>query len=209
MTGTAPAFAADFPYGHLRGNDMATDPTNSEAKGPPIAVSGDEAAAGAEDARDSEFSRTFGERAISDLERRARLTANPLYIWQAILRCFVHDLPLTDYCLNYIKSTAMLLHPLIEDAMSTQPQIEADDAIGRLAAALQISGRQGKPNAFIALRRNRDHEIDAAREVAIALGITAVKHRVSERRQMQRRIAEGRKLLGWHYPKRAKPIPQQ
>jgi hypothetical protein len=78
---------------------------------------------------------------LADLHRLTNLTANPLYVWEAILVCTLHDSPLPAWCLDYIKTTAVLLHDLIDDAQSEHPKNSAAAATAKVAAALQMARR--------------------------------------------------------------------
>lgn len=145
---------------------------------------------------------------IADLERRARVTANPLYVWNAILRSFMEGYELTDYMLEYIKSISIQLSPLIEDAWSSEPKIKPEDALAEVLAALLITGPQGKPNAFIRLRR--DSELESEYFLATFPRLQGSprpppKH-LNDVRNLKRRIAAGRKLAGW--PTRTKLPPK-
>jgi hypothetical protein len=148
-------------------------------------------------------SRATAEERVADWERRARLTANPLYVWRAMLSCFMYEIPLTEYCLDYIKHSSVQFFDLIEDATSEKPTIDPLKAVTAVPRVLQITNGQGKPNAFELLRRDRQREMDASREDAARVFGQEPKHRRVDERNLRKYIKKGRELGGW-----AKPPPK-
>jgi hypothetical protein len=153
---------------------------------------------------------------IEDLRHRAIEQENPLYVWEAILRSFSVNDPLPDWCIVYLKTTAILLHRLMQnghcgvgnDTRSKPRRLAAKGQEWRrisdtVAAALQLKSKGW--NAF------RDHAsaerkiIDAvsARAATIAPDIfpdngIAKRHNYSETssaRLVRRQIQAGNKLL--------------
>lgn len=96
------------------------------------------------------FSEHQSEAAVAALVRRARVTSNPLYYWQAIRLCEGLGVPLPPECLQYIHEVARDMIILMMDVRADPPRC-APDAAARLAAERMELAGQGK-NAFRKLR---------------------------------------------------------
>jgi hypothetical protein len=155
---------------------------------------------------------------LADLLRLANLTANPLYVWQAILVCVLHETPLPAWCLDYINTTAVLLHDLVDDAQSEHGKNSPAAAIEKVAAALQMV-RPGW-NAFQRFKADEAKMRDALTVEVAAMAahiphlrrllpnpVETIKRRriLDGGRHIRRRIREGEKLLGRN--KGTKPAP--
>jgi hypothetical protein len=102
---------------------------------------------------------------ITDLERRAKFTGNPLYVWQCILECLTSEQPLSPLCLSEIKTVAMQLDCLMHDYDSISQSKQEGES------ELQFASRLG--SAY----ENAMPKQDAVKYVTDALGITGGMHK--------------------------------
>jgi len=164
---------------------------------------------------DVEFERQTVVRWIEKDIQLAKLTANPLYVWHAILRCIIHHIDFPQLCLDYIACTAVSLSPLIEDARSEKPKIAPQAALAQLAQIMQLTdGKKGSDNAFAKLAKDqeciRDHgsvmasvisgrksEKQAVREMGERRGLGEANPFSDERgvRQVRKRLQRGQMLV--------------
>lgn len=86
-------------------------------------------------------------------------TGNPLYVWEAIARCLNADQPIPDWCIPYLRDTAIRLSQLALGHDSDKGEIAIDQAPHLVAKALLLS-RQGK-NAFADLATDKRDVIQA------------------------------------------------
>ena len=173
------------------------------------------------------------ETSCRDLRRRAELTGNPLYVWEAILLFAAADAPLPGWCIDHIRTVAINLfdlrhgrYPLTPPARQAgeserdfaerslnlyrQRQFAAKSASDRVANALMLT-RQGW-NAFVAFEDDQQKELDAnTYDLTLAGGADEALTRIRSQRNLEhdrsvlRRVNAGRSLLGRNV--RTKPIP--
>jgi hypothetical protein len=137
---------------------------------------------------------------VADWERRAKVSGNSLYIWKAVQSCFLEGLPLSEYCLSYIRLVTYELSYYIDDAMAQTSAIDPAKAVAAVPRALKITTKQGRPNAFERLRRDRGHEALANREDDARMQGKKPAHRAIDQRNLRRYIKKGRELSGWPKP---------
>jgi hypothetical protein len=145
-------------------------------------------------------------------------TNNPLYVWEAIAKCLHRDDPVPDWCVPYLRETAMNLYDLslrrdFRDPDAPAFTLSTDQAFALVAEGLLLV-KQGKRNAFAQLLLDRDRmkaaldakysepgmeyydivPVDGGYEVSRRLDPASKIGRGP--RQAQRIVAEGCRLLG-------------
>lgn len=172
--------------------------------------------------------------AIDDLRHKADLTHNPLYVWEAIMRCFLNEIPIPDWCLNHLCGVATNLYCLahgVDHRISGPKQLpgESDADFGgrlyhyyetnapaataeRIAQALMLK-RPGW-DAFRDLKSNNELEREAVAIMAESAAspegwkspfLQRLRESREDERTTRRRRARGIALLGWN--KRTTPRP--
>ena len=151
----------------------------------------------------SEQPSTDRDRALARLRRWHDKTLNPLYAWEAILRCLRNDDAgaIPDWCLRYMRGVAENLYELScgQDFKPGSERISPKAAIERVPEALSLSKR-GKRNAFASLLKDRQlmrWGLDAeyyGKEVAAG---RVMKTRSISPGRADRVVAQGRRLVGY------------
>ena len=98
---------------------------------------------------------------ISNLCHRAEIEKNPLYLWEAILRCHINRRVLPPICREYVAATAIEIYKL-RGAVERGEQTAAM-AMRGLGTALQMNdGQRGTKNAFTRYVDAEEAEHDVA-----------------------------------------------
>jgi hypothetical protein len=142
---------------------------------------------------------------ISSLERWWGESRNPLYVWEAVMRCLCTDprRPIPDWCLPYLAETALAITDLAWAC--GRGRMKPDRAAGQVAKATGLA-RQGVSRFHEiasdyramrdALDETRGHEVTKALEA----------ERSVARDRARRIIARGHRLLGSR--RSSKPPPK-
>lgn len=165
-----------------------------------------------------------------DLRRRAELTGNRLYVWEAILHYTVADAPLPDWCIDYIRTVAFNLFDLrhgrdpskppvrqegeserdFAERSNRQGQFTAQSASDRVASALMLTRRGW--NAFVEFESDQQKELDASTyDHALEGDADQARARIRSQRNLahdrsvRRHFQKGLSLLGRNV--RTKPTP--